>query len=145
MSWIATRRPIAPAALLLLALAAGCGDSVNVTPPADLARRAVVASLDAWKGGQPPGPLAGTDPPVEAVDSAWRGGQKLASYEIVGEEAGDVDKRFAVRLSLFGGKAPVEARYAVIGQGPVTVYREEDYRRMLNMEDNPAEKGRRKR
>ena len=31
-----------------------------------------------------------------------------------------------------------EARYVVVGRGPVLVYREEDYTRAMNMDNNPT-------
>jgi hypothetical protein len=137
------RRP--PPASWLLALlllpCAGCGGAnggYDVNPPADVARAALEQSLNAWRGGGKPGTIEGASPPVQVVDSAWQGGQQLAGYEIVGEEAGEMDKRFTVRLSLKKAAKPKEVRYIVLGRGPVWVYRDEDYQRMLNMDNNPS-------
>jgi len=115
----------------------GCG-GYDVTPPAAVARTALERSLMTWKDGGSPGPIAGAEPPVQAIDSEWQNGRKLASFEILGEEGGAGDRRFTVRLVGRDPAGEKEARYVVLGQGPVLVYREEDYRKMLDMDNNPA-------
>jgi len=132
------RRPLAISGLVLLV--AGCGTGGGAAPPADVARTALEKALTTWKDGGRPGLIAGTDPPVQAVDSKWQGGLKLGSFEILREEPGESDRRFAVRLIHPSPAGDAEARYMVIGQGPIWVYRDEDYQRFLNMEDNPAQK-----
>jgi hypothetical protein len=135
-------RTIRPALLGLTAAfaAAGCGAGSYPVPPADLARTALDRSLTAWRGGDKPGPLAGGGggPEVHVVDTTWQTGRKLDSYEIVREEAGEGDHRFDVRLKLREPAADQEARYVVLGGGPIWVYREEDYRKMGDMSDNPV-------
>jgi hypothetical protein len=34
--------------------------------------------------------------------------------------------------------AAEDARYMVVGTGPIWVYREEDYQRMINMDNSPT-------
>ena len=104
-----------------------------------MARTALDAALKAWRDGGKPGTVAGTDPPVQVLDTPWAQGDRLASYEILGEEAGGaaVEKQFTVRLVLAKPERTEEVTYHVIGQGPVMVFRDEDYRRNINMEDGP--------
>jgi hypothetical protein len=94
--------------------------------------------LSAWRDGKPYGPVAAT-PPVQVADTAWQRGDKLESFEIGAEEdGGDSTKQFAVKLKM---KAPAREstdRYVVHGRDPIWVYREEDYKRMLNMDNNPV-------
>lgn len=92
-----------------------------------------------------PGTIAGAEPAIEVVDSSWQGGRKLASFEILREEGGEQDRRFVVRLHhpvAPREKSPEEEEvpYRVIGKGPTWVYREEDYARVLNMDNGPVEK-----
>ena len=114
-----------------LALAAGCsrqGSKVeDFTPPSDKAQKALEAALNHWQSGHPPGTVPGTSPTVEVVDSKWKGGQQLKSYEILGEEGGTEPRFFKVKLTLAKGP-PQEAKYAVLGIDPLWVYREEDYK-----------------
>jgi hypothetical protein len=95
------------------------------------------SALKAWLAGEKPGAVAGTEPPVVILDTPWAQGQLLESYEILREESSVADKRFAVRLSLAKPARIQEVMYYVIGQGPVQVFREEDYLRNINMEDGP--------
>lgn len=136
-------RPSASAArlsgCLALLILAGCGGAgPQARPAADVARTSLEKALSSWKDGGRPGEVPGSDPPVQVVDSAWQSGRKLGSFEILRAEAADQDQRFTVRLNLLDPAADQETLYVVLGQGPVWVYREEDYRRMINMEDNPT-------
>lgn len=124
------------AAALALLSALGCRGGVK--PEADLARSSLAAALDAWRSGGRPGAIPGTTPPVHAVDAVWQSGRKLESYEIIEESDGEGDRRFGVRLKQAGPAAGETARYVVLGRGPVWVYREEDYQRMVNMDNNPG-------
>jgi hypothetical protein len=82
--------------------------------------------------------VAGTDPPVQVLDTPWARGDRLASYEILGEEeGGTVEKQFNVRLVFAKPERTQEVKYYVIGRGPVMVFRDEDYQRNINMEDDP--------
>ena len=59
-----------------------------LAPSDEVARTALDAALKTWRDGGKPGTVAGTDPPVEVHDTPWGQGDRLASYEILGEEAG---------------------------------------------------------
>jgi hypothetical protein len=123
-------------AILLLAgaaaLAAGCSGKNKVedyTPAAERGRQALEAALSHLKAGNPPGAVPGTTPVVHLVDTRWKAGQKLQSFEVVGEEGQASEgaaRFFKVRLILAKG-SPQEVRYAVLGIDPLWVYREEDY------------------
>jgi hypothetical protein len=134
-----------PSGPILLALALtscglpGCGSGHGQFAPAgDSARSAVETVLTAWRDGKPVDQLL-ADPPIRVVDSAWREGQKLESFQVLGEEAGDDGTRLvSVRLKPEKSKSEREAVYVVHGRNPMWVYLEDDYRRMLNMDDNPT-------
>jgi hypothetical protein len=126
--------------LLLPLICAGCdmvwGGSA-ATPSSDRAREALEKSLNTWKNGKPPGMVEGTSPPVQAVDSKWQSGSRLESFEILREDPAGVERRFIVNLHLAKPSMTAETSYLVVGSGPIWVYREEDYQRMLNMDNNP--------
>jgi hypothetical protein len=111
----------------------GCGKSGKVedfTPAADNARKALTAALDHWIAGNKPGSVPGTSPAVEVVDTLWKGGQKLKSYEILSDSAqGSGPRTFNVRLTLDKGP-PIETQYMVIGIDPLWVYRKEDFAKL---------------
>jgi hypothetical protein len=139
------RRPIGPTVLMFALLLTGCRGDLT-TPPADLARSALERSLGAWQAGGRPGTIEGSEPPIQVVDSTWANGRKLDSFQVLNEEGGTGDRRFDVRLTQRQPDAEIDARYVVLGQGPVWVYRMEDYERMINMDDNPGpSKSRRRR
>jgi hypothetical protein len=132
------RLAFACASALLLATGGGCGAVVRDSlPPNDVARSALESALGAWRDGGKPGALVGTNPTVQVLDTPWGLGDRLASYEILGEETGTAERQFAVRLVLSKPEKTQEVKYYVIGQGPVMVFRDEDYQRNLNMEDGP--------
>lgn len=132
---LARRALVLPVAIVSLCVA-GCGGPSTV-PSADAARTALEQALDSWKSGAAPGPVAGTKPSVQAIDSAWRGGRKLKAFEILREEPTEDAKRFIVRRRLEGTEEPQEAAYVVFGAEPIWVYAEDDYRRLTDMDNNP--------
>ena len=132
-----TRLALVGCSSLLLLAAGGCGHGVASSPTEEVARASLEAALKVWRDGGKPGTLAGTDPPVQVLDTPWAQGDRLASYEIIGEEAVAAEKQFTVRLTLAKPERVQEVKYHVIGQGPVMVFRDEDYRRNINMEDGP--------
>jgi hypothetical protein len=109
-----------------------------MNPAPDRARAALEASLNAWREGKRPGNIAGTDPPVQAVDNDWTNGRKLTAFEILREQPSESDKRFVVKLTHAAPAATAEAVYVVLGASPIAVFREEDYTRTLNMDNNPT-------
>ncbi len=114
-----------------------------MNPGADQARTALEAALEAWRAGEKPGLIPGTDPPVQAVDNDWTNGRKLVAFEILREQPSDSDKRFVVKLTHAAPAATVETVYIVLGVSPIAVFREDDYHRTLNMDNNPTTKRKR--
>ena len=140
MNWIKRFRYLGlMAALPLVSLLAGCGAShARFTPTSGEAQSSLEAALTAWRDGKPYGPIEAT-PPVQVADSAWQAGQQVESFEI-GEEQDDGDgtKQFVVALKMKKPPGDQSVRYFVHGRDPVWVYREEDYKRMINMDNNPV-------
>ncbi len=129
------RLPLALWAVVLLATA-GCGPGTAPLPTATQAREAVQVTLDGWKNGRDRDSLKTATPPVSPVDFDWKAGKKLVDFSIGPEETVQGTKAFAVKLTLAPNEVK-ETRYMVLGQNPSQVYREEDFQRMLNMENGP--------
>jgi hypothetical protein len=130
------RRTPGRLAALVLLVAAGCGPSRNehYVPSAAAAREALVAALDSWRAGRPPGRIEDRTPPVEVVDSKWKGGEKLAAYEITAEETNaDGHRSFTVKLTLAEPAREQEVHFVVLGIDPLWVYRDEDYVKLSGM------------
>lgn len=108
----------------------GCGrNAPNFVPTKDAARQALDAALTAWVNGKSVGLIDSASPPVQAVDNGWWKGQRLASYEVLGEEPGkDGLYCYSVRLHLSKPQTEQTVRYLVTGKKPLWVYREEDYK-----------------
>jgi hypothetical protein len=126
------------AVLPLLTLLGGCGSSqARFTPTTAEARTSLEAALTAWRDGKAYGPIDAT-PPIQVTDTAWQAGQQVDSFEI-GEETDDGDgtKQFVVAMKMKKPPGSPSVRYYVHGRDPVWVYREEDYKRMINMDNNP--------
>jgi hypothetical protein len=144
MQPIGTRlRPALGAALVILLAGPSCGGP-SMNPPADRARAALGASLNAWRQGKRPGDLEGTYPPVQAIDNDWTNGRKLTAFEILREQPSESDRRFVVKLTYAAPVTVTEAIYIVLGASPIAVFREEDYARTMNMDNNPTPKKKRR-
>jgi hypothetical protein len=130
-----TSRPVLTLGLML-ATCAGCADKNfdKYVPSEDRARQALDATLSAWRDGKPVGTIEGAPVAVQAVDSRWQRGEKIAGYEILNEEANEGPRLFSVRLTLQrpAGKQ-VTVRYFVVGKEPLWVYREDDYKAPAGM------------
>jgi len=138
------RRLIIGTALAILLTVPACGRP-SMNPSADRARTALEASLNAWREGKRPGNIDGTNPPVQAIDNDWTNGRKLTTFEILREQPSESDKRFIVKLAYAAPIAETEAVYVVLGASPIAVFREEDYARTLNMDNNPTPTKKKKR
>src|SRR4051794_24866932 len=90
---------IAGAALLFL-MAAGCGSSLPPETNQEAAKEALVAALDAWKGGKTPESLRERKPAVDFLDLGWQSGAGLSDYKVMGQERHGAGVRFKVALSL---------------------------------------------
>jgi hypothetical protein len=125
---------------LLVIVAGGCTgrarDGKRFVPSVENARQALEAALRDWQAGSQPGKVASTSPSVQVVDSHRQPGQRLASFEILGEVGGEGPRCFLVRLSLQQPAQEARARYVVVGVDPLWVFREEDFE-MLTHWDHP--------
>ena len=85
---ITTQSFLSGACGVLVLLTAGCSTrSTNEFVPAKgKARKALEEALTAWQKGEP-AQVATVTPKVNAVDSRWKTGAKLAKYEVLSEEA----------------------------------------------------------
>ncbi len=117
---------------VLLSLGAcglGCNRSPNFVPSTASSRQALETVLGAWVNGQSLGPVQSVSPPIQVVDSAWQKGQRLESFEIVGEETGkDGLPYFTVRLHKSRPQGEETVRYVVTGRSAMWVFREDDYK-----------------
>jgi hypothetical protein len=128
------------AAWPLVCLLSGCDAShARFAPTSDEAKSSLEAALTAWRDGKPYGSAVESKPPVQVTDSAWQAGLQLESFAI-GEEKdeGDATKQFTVTLKMKKPPGDESVPYYVHGRDPVWVYREEDYKRMINMDNNPV-------
>ncbi len=126
----------------LLVAAVGCGDERREALPSDeSARTALDLALSSWRDGKKPGPITGTTPPAEIHDTRWSLGDRLASYEILGEEKNGAEMKFNVRLTLAQPAGVQEVKYYVLGRDPVMIFRDEDYARNINMDNGPSLNG----
>ena len=136
--WRACRRAILTgSSLLLLLVAGGCWNGSDGLPADDVARRSLEAALASWRDGGKPGHVPGVEPPTEVHDTPWSLGDRLSSYEIVGEHKSAAEMKFSVRLSLAKPDRVQEVEYYVLGRDPVMVFRDEDYTRNINMDNGP--------
>lgn len=142
-----TRMPRLTPWLLLALSAIGCqggdraatgGDGPFVPPP-EVARAALVEALDGWRADQPVARDPKLGPPrVGLVDNDRIDQHRLLNYDVLGPIDLGVGRGFTVRLRLegTGPEATTEpvVRYVVFGQGPVWVFRLEDYERISHWE-----------
>lgn len=121
--------------IFVLALAgAGCGGRggyESYVPTNTDARQALETGLNAWKNGEPAGSRSLGQARLDFVDGKWQAGQKLAGFEVLEEEPADGagPRWFKVRLRM-KPSGQVTARYCVVGNDPIYVYREEDYKKL---------------
>ena len=98
-------RPGRLLALLLPALALGCGQAPPEPADPDQARQALRTALGAWQKGEAPEALKARQPPVYVNDADWQAGLRLAGYELKGDgKYYGAQFRCSVVLSLESGK-----------------------------------------
>jgi hypothetical protein len=137
---LSRKRAAAVLAAAVAAILPACGRSASPIPQAEVARAALETSLTAWRDGKKPTDTTKNEPPVQSVDSDWNNGKKLGSFEILREEPSDTDKRFVVKLKYASPPSESEVTYVVLATQPVAVFREDDFTRTLNMDNNPTGK-----
>jgi hypothetical protein len=123
--------------LWALGLIIGCSSATgcaarnydDLIPAEETARKALEAALQAWVDGATDSKIEAPGMTIQVLDTKWRSGQTLASYQILDIEPGDDGKSwFNVRLVMKKPAGEQKTRYVVIGQDPLWVYREEDYK-----------------
>ncbi len=117
---------------LLAVLAAGCGGD---PPPLDMAttpeksREALVAALDAWKGGATRETLAAQTPPVVFADDSLTRKHKLLDYKFEGEpKAVGTGITYVVTLTTQDGTRPPATRklaYRVVTSPNIAISKED--------------------
>ena len=114
--------------LALMLLIQGCNSKSvsDYVPDQSAAQAALIKVLEAWKRGDPVGPIDGK-PAVQVGDSQRQPGQLLESYEILGETGADGGRRFAVQVTLANPRAEEKLDFIVLGIDPLWVMRREDY------------------
>jgi predicted small lipoprotein YifL len=115
-------------ALLILSLA-GCGGGGHERffPSEPAARDALRQVLEQWQRGEAPAGIPTDTVRIEPVDSHRKPGQRVLQFEILGEVSGGGPKVFVVQLGLEQPREDQTARFIVLGQDPLWVFREEDY------------------
>ena len=133
---------------LVLAVLVGCHKTVaDYETPDDVAQSALTAALTAWQNGQAPDKIQGSPTPIQVIDDHWKNGDKLKSFEILGEEEPAISgpaRWFSVKLVSPDGKEET-VRYILVGKGSVWVYREDDYARIAGMEGGFPKKAKKRR
>ena len=126
------------AASLLAAIVVGCSagpdPSRTILPSLENGRKAVVASMEAWKSGRPTGVVEPTSPRIQVMDTTRRPGQVPALFEVLGVTAGERALTYTVRVELTNPEAVETIRFLVLGVDPVLVWRQEDYDMMSHWE-----------
>ncbi len=102
-----------------------------LTDPA-AARRAVEESLETWRKSPDLERTTQTIQPVMFVDQSRKPGQRLREFTVLGEAAGaDGCRRFQVKLALEQPDESILVAYYVFGQGPIWVYRAEEFEMIM--------------
>ncbi len=143
---LALRRlyPLSALAIAIALLGVSCNDP-SLNPQLSDARASLQTALEAWRSGKSPRDLESAQPPIHIIESEWTNGQKLSEFQILREEPSDADKRFAVKL-VRGAPASKEEEvtYIVLGSGSLSIFRDKDYERTMNMDNNPVPKKKRR-
>ncbi len=123
--------------LIALLCLAGCSNPGAPVTPMSLAREALVRGLEAWKAGAPPSSLATATPRIDFIDFEWAAKRKLTDFAVKGDGTGQGTQTFEVTLTLAGQPAR-DVKYLILGTDPVQVYRDQDFDRAMNMDNNPT-------
>lgn len=123
--------------LVCSAVAAGRITWNGDTCPKTEARRALEASLTAWKEGRSADSLAIHSPPIRFVDFESDSGKNLESFEVLTELPGVVEQRFSVMLRFKATSSLRLADYVVVCYGPTWVCRKENYAGVMKLGSHP--------
>ena len=134
---------------LVLVFLVGCWHKSvsDFETPDSVVQSALSTTLTAWQDGKPPGKIEGASRPIQVIDSHWENGDKLKSFEILGEEepaAEGPPRWFSVKLTRPDGQEET-VRYVLVGKESIWIYREDDFARVAGMEGGfPKTKPKRK-
>jgi hypothetical protein len=99
------------------------------------AREALEKSLNAWRESPDIERTANVLKPILFVEQQQPAGQRLSGFEVLGETAGyEGYRRYLVRLFLENPDESPTVAYYVFGQGPIWVYRAEDFDMIMHMD-----------
>jgi hypothetical protein len=70
------------------------------------------------------------------VDQQRKPGQRLRQFTILGESEAEGSLRYLVKLALENPEESALAFYHVFGQGPIWVYRAEDFDMIMHMDQS---------
>ncbi len=115
----------------------GCGGSAPL-PSTTKAREALQKSLETWKAGKPAESLVGEKPSVEVVDFEWKAGKVLTDFSLGEDTPGEGTQTLSATLTIQGESTPKPVQYMVLGIDPVRIFRDEDFRRAMNMDNSPG-------
>jgi hypothetical protein len=126
-------------------LVGGCGAKDVAVPPPKTeaeARKSLEAALEAWKSGKTLDSFGEQTPQFTVVDSAWKAGQKIESYQIVkNQPSGDRARIFTVKLSFRQPRREREVRYLVSGTDEFWVCRDTDIAEALSPGNEASKPG----
>jgi len=106
-------------------------------PDAQVARRALDESLSAWRRTPEIERTTSTIRPIMFVDQQRQPGQRLRHFTVLGEYRGEESfRRYLVKLELDQPNETKHAFYYVFGQGPLWVYRAEDFDMIMHMDQS---------
>jgi hypothetical protein len=113
---------------------------LNYVPTQSDSEGALVAALDAWKSGLAAGEVPNTKPLVHITDQNRKHGQKLESYNVMGEVAGSAGRTFVVNLRLTDPAEEIKTKYIIVGIDPIWVFRQEDYELLMHWDHHMPSK-----
>jgi hypothetical protein len=130
-------------AVFLSGVVTGCQeptpDPRRFVPPASTATAALTTALESWVKGRPPGRIESKPVGIQVVDSLRKPGQRLTSFDILGEVPDEHYRCFKVKLSLENPEDQPLVRFVVLGIDPLWVFRAEDLEMMTHWEHHATD------
>ena len=107
----------------------------------DEARQSLEATLSAWRDAPASAPLPSSfsTQSIQFIDKERRPGQRLVSFQILGQSDYENARQFTVRLNLEGEESPQLVKYNILGSKPVWIFRLEDYEKFSHWEHDMSE------
>jgi hypothetical protein len=127
-SWLESLPVLILVLILALVLGGGCSPSARPSDHEE-GRKALQATLDAWKGGGKPDALAQQSPSIHASDGDWKSGLVLQDYRADEGKLVGSDLNYSVELTLKNRNGRVTRKtavYAVTTHPQLLVLRADD-------------------